>query len=224
MALIPDDTRVSDCEGRVGTIIDTARDLFNETAGGFITDAFILRSINRCQQDIAQEDYWRRETWIPSVSGTNEIDLLTVIPQYQNVHQLHFVGCREPMTPLGSFQEYQELKADANTPGLPQYYVVQNNTLYVWPPPDRDLEAGFCIYHSYLPDSLTCSAVNPNPLIPKAHDLLFVYFVLKQAFLRDRHAPGADMKFQEYAALYDREKQKLLAAGDPPGLALRSYR
>ena len=224
MALIPDDTRVSDCEGRVGTIIDTARDLFNETAGGFITDAFILRSINRCQQDIAQEDYWRRETWIPSVSGTNDISLLTVIPQYQHVHQLRFVGCRDPMTPLGSFQEYQELKADANTPGLPQYYVVQNNTLYVWPPPDRGLESGFCIYHSYLPDNLTCSAVNPNPPIPKAHDLVFVYFVLKQAFLRDRHAPGADLKFQEYSALYDREKQKLLAAGDPPGLALRSYR
>jgi len=56
MALIPDDTRVSDCEGRVGAIIDTARDLFNETAGGFLVDAFILRSINRCQQDIAQDD------------------------------------------------------------------------------------------------------------------------------------------------------------------------
>ena len=104
MALIPDDTQVSDCEGRVGTIIDTARDLFNETAGGFLTDAFILRSINRCQQDIAQEDYWRRETWIPSVSGTNEIDLLTVIPQYQDVHQLRFVGCREPMTPRAVFR------------------------------------------------------------------------------------------------------------------------
>lgn len=224
MALIPDDTRVSDCEGRVGTIIDTARDLFNEAAGGFLTDAFILRNINRCQQDIAQEDYWRRETWIPSVSGTYEIPLLSQIPQYQHVYQLHFASNSEPMTPLGSFQEYLELRADSSAPGMPQYYVLQNNTLFVWPPPDRDSESGFCVYHSYLPDVLTCSAANPNPPVPKAHDMVFVYFVLKQAFLRDRHAPGADVKFQEYSAIYYREKQKLLAAGDPPGLALRSYR
>jgi hypothetical protein len=224
MALIPDDTRVSDCQGRVGAIIDTARDLFNEAAAGFLTDAFILRNINRCQQDIAQEDYWRRETLIPSVRGSNEISLLTLIPQYQHVHQLHFAGSRDPMTPLGSFEEYLELKSDSNTPGTPQYYVLQNNTLFVCPPPDGDSESGFRLYHSYLPDDLTCSALNPDPPIPKAHDIVFVYFVLKQAFLRDRHAPGADTKFQEYTALYEREKQKLLAAGNPPGLALRSYR
>lgn len=224
MALIPDDTRISDCQGRVGAIIDTARDLFNESAGGILTDAFILRSINRCQQDIAQDNYWRREAWIPSVFATNEIALLAQIPQYQHLHQLHFADQTDPMTPLSSFQEFQELEAGSNTPGVPQYYVVQNNTLYVWPPRDRDLESGFCVYHSYLPDDLTCSDVNPNPPLSKAHDMVFVYFVLKQAFLRDRHAPGADVKFQEYSALYDREKQKLLAAGDPSGLALRSYR
>ncbi len=224
MALIPDDTRVSECEGRVGAIIDTTRDLFNEATGGFLTDAFILRNINRCQQDIAQEDYWRCETWIPSVAGTNEIALLMRIPEYQHVFQLHFEGNSDPLTPLGSFQEYLELRADSNAPGMPQHYVLQNNTLFVWPPPDKDSESGFCVYHSYLPDDLTCSAANPDPSIPRAHDMTFVYFVLKQAFLRDRHAPGADMKFQEYSGLYDREKQKLLAAGDPPGLALRSYR
>jgi hypothetical protein len=224
MALIPDDTRVSDCEGRVGGIIDTARDLFNEVAGAFLTDSFILRNINRCQQDIAQEDYWRRETLIPSVSGANEIDLLAQIPDYQHVYQLHFESNSDPLTPLGSFEEYLELKADSNALGVPQYYILQNNTLIVWPPPNKDSESGFRVYHSYLPEDLTCSAVNPDPPIPKAHDLVFVYFVLKQAFLRDRHAPGADVKFQEYSALYDREKQKLLAAGDPPGLALRSYR
>jgi hypothetical protein len=128
------------------------------------------------------------------------------------------------MTPLGCFREYEELKAESNTPGIPEYYVIQNNTMFVWPPPDRDLESGFCAYHSYLPNDLTCSEANPNPPIPKAHDMVFVYFVLKQAFLRDRHAPGADAKFQEYSGLYDREKWKLLAAGDPAGMALRSYR
>jgi hypothetical protein len=75
-----------------------------------------------------------------------------------------------------------------------------------------------------MPEELTCSSVNPNPSIPRAHDMIFVYFTLKQAFLRDRHAPGADVKFQEYLRLYEMEKQRLLGEGDPPLLALRSYR
>ncbi len=224
MATAQDDTQASTCEGRVGTIIDTARDLFNEAAGAFLTQAFILRCINLCQQDIAKDEYWRRESWVPSLSGINEMDLLNVIPQYQRLHQLRFCSGRDPMIPLGSFQEYEELKTASNAPGLPEYYVVQNSTVFVWPPPDQNLQSGFCVYHSYLPDDLTCSAVNPNPPVPKAHDMMFVYFVLKHAFLRDRHAPGADIKFQEYSALYEREKQKLLAAGDAPGISLRSYR
>jgi hypothetical protein len=128
------------------------------------------------------------------------------------------------MIPLGSFEEYEELKTTSNSPGTPEYYVVQNDSLYVWPPPAMDLSSGFCAYHSYLPDDLTCSEDNPNPPIPRAHDMLFVYFVLKQAFLRDRHAPGAEAKFQEYSQLYEQAKQNLLGEKDPPKLALRPYR
>jgi len=215
---------MSECSGRVGNIIDTVRDLFNETAAGFLSDDFILRAMNRCQQEIAQENYWRRETWVPSASGQNEVDLLTAIPDYQDIHQARFSGQGQPMTPLPSFREYQELNTRSNSPGIPEYYVVQNNRLYVWPPPQSDPASGYCLYHSYLPADLTCSSGNPNPPIPKAHDMVFVYFTLQQAFLRDRHAPGADVKFQEYSRLYEQEKQRLLAAGEPPVLAVRSYR
>jgi hypothetical protein len=214
----------SHCAGRVGKIVDAVRDLFNESAGAFLPDGFILRSINRCLQDLAQEDYWRTETWIPSVSGTYRTDLSMAIPQYQRLHQVYFNGRRCPMKPLGSFQEYEELKVGSTGNGSPEYYVAQNGSFFVWPPPSADLESGFCVYHSYSPDELTCSDLNPNPPIPKAHDALFAYYVLREAFLRDRHAPGADAKFQEYSMLYEKEKQKLLGEGSQPNLAVRSYR
>jgi len=219
-----DEAGVSNCAGRVGKIIDTVRDLFNESTGGFLADEFILRSINRCQQDLAQEDYWRRETWIPAVSGGNESNLLDLLSDYQDIHQVHFSGADHPMTALPGFQQYQELKTGSNATGVPECYVVQNDRMYVWPPPESDLQSGYCVYHSYLPGDLTCSASNPDPRIPKAHDMVFVYFTLKQAFLRDRHAPGAEIKSQEYTRLYEHAKQRLLGEGDPPGLALRSYR
>jgi hypothetical protein len=219
-----DSATSSNCAGRVGRIADAVRDLFNESTGGFLPDGFILRSMNRCLQDLAQEDYWCTETWIPSVAGSYRIDLPREIPDYQRLHQVYFNGQHCPMTPLGSFQEYEELKVRSIGSGCPEHYVVQNNTLFVWPAPSTNQESGFCLYHSYLPEELTCSDVNPNPSTPKAHDSLFVYYVLKEAFLRDRHAPGADVKFQEYSMLYEKEKHKILGEGSQPNLAVRSYR
>jgi hypothetical protein len=218
------ETALSQCAGRVGTIVDSVRDLFNEATGGFLSDDLILRSINRCQQELAQENYWRREAWVRAASGVSEVELLSALPDYQDIHQAHFSGCDHPMAALPGFREYQELKTGALAPGVPEYYLIQNNKMYVWPPPQSDLSSGYRIYHSYMPEELTCSSVNPNPSIPRAHDMIFVYFTLKQAFLRDRHAPGADVKFQEYLRLYEMEKQRLLGEGDPPLLALRSYR
>ncbi|MBM4327956.1 MAG: hypothetical protein FJ118_12425 [Deltaproteobacteria bacterium] len=215
---------ISECAGRVGKIIDTVRDLFNEAAGGFLSDEFILRAINRCRKDLAQEDYWRTESRVPAESGVSEVNLLAHIPEYQNIHQVSFSGQHEPMISLGSFREYEEIKSASQAKGAPQVYVVQNNILHVWPAPSETVQSGYRIYHSYEPPELTCSSLNPDPAVPRAHDSVFVYFALKQAFLRDRHAPGADVKFREYAQLYEAEKKKLLGEGDPPKLSLRSYR
>lgn len=219
-----DETSVSNCAGRVANIVDSVHDLFNEDGGGFLSDQFILRAINRCRKELAQEDYWRRESWIGCVAGANRTDLLMAIPDYQKIHQVYFRGSTTPMKALAGFGEYEELKTGSESVGTPEYYMIQNTGLYVWPAPSETLESGYCVYHSYLPSDITCSPINPDPPIPKAHDTVFVYFVLKEAFLRDRHAPGADIKFQEYSALYEREKQSLLGEGEPSNLSLRSYR
>jgi hypothetical protein len=219
-----DDTAVSDCAGRVGKIVDSVRDLFNETGGGFLSDQFVLRAINRCEEDLAKENYWRTESWIPAASGSSSLDLLDAIPAFQDIHQVRYSGQTYPMTPLDSFREYEALLAESQAGGIPEYYLVQNNRMYVWPAASQDAGSGFCIYHSYRPEDLTCSSENPDPAIPRSHDTVFVYYVLKQAFLRDRHAPGADVKFTEYARLYDLEKVSLLGEGEPPHLAVRPGR
>jgi len=83
------------------------------------------------------------------------------------------------------------------------------------------MASGFLVYHSYLPQALTCSSDNCNPPSPRAHDAAFVYFALKEAFLRDRHAPSANQKYQEFERLYLDQKQALLAEADPPSLSVR---
>lgn len=217
-------TRVSACCGRVGEIIDTVRDLFNEATGGFLTDEFILRSMNRCLQDIGQENYWQKSSSIPASAGVFEVDLASAIPGFQDIHDVRYSGRTTPMTALGSFREFLEAQASGGTEGAPEYYVAQNTRLHVWPPPPTDLASGFRIVHSYLPEPLSCTGDNPDPPIPRAHDMAFVYFVLRQAFLRDRHAPGADQKVREYSQLYQEEKQRLLGEGEPPRLSLTPVR
>ncbi len=214
----------SECPGRLGRIIDTVRDLFNEATGGFISDEFIIRSVNRCMQDLAQHGYWKRESWLAAHTEEHTIDLPAVVTDYQDIHQVGFSGQRSPMTALGGFKEYEELKTASSAAGVPRYWVAQNNILYVWPTPSEEVTSGYCVYHSYLPGEIACSPDRSNPPIPPSHDMVFVYFVLKQAFLRDRHAPGADIKYREYAELYDAEKHDLLGEGDPPKMSLRSYR
>jgi hypothetical protein len=219
-----DSTAESAYEGRLGRIIDTVRDLFNESGGEFLSDHFIIRAANRCLEELAQDDYWRRETWIPCFSGASRTDLLPMIPDFQALHHVRFNGSPMPMTPLGGYEEFDELKTGSGSSGIPQYYVLQNTILSVWPPPGTDLQSGFCVYHSFLPDPITGPGDSVHPPVPKAHDLLFVYYVLKQAFLRDRHAPGADAKFQEYSALYDRARHALLSQSEAPASCLQPRR
>jgi hypothetical protein len=209
---------------RVCTIRDTVRDLFNEAGNAFLSDDFILRSMNRCLEDLAQADYWRTESCIPCVAGVYRVDLPAEIPAFQALHQVRYLGGSGPMIPLSGFAEFDQMRNSASVTGRPEYYVVQNTSLLVWPPPDKDLESGFCVYHSFMPNELAYSGASSSPPIPRAHDQIFVYYVLKQAFLRDRHAPGADQKFQEYAALYDQQRRALLSQAEPPCLELRPHR
>lgn len=206
---------LSNCPGRTGLIMETVRDLFNEPEADFLTDDFMLRSMNRCMQDVAMEGYWRRSSWIPASAGRDVIDLLQAIPDFNDVYQISYGPQRWPMTGLSSLKGLERMRMVFDVPGTPEYYLIQNNSLMITPAPTVSLSKGFLVYHSYCPASLTCSDKNPNPDIPRSYDQLFVYFTLCQAFLKDRGAPGADAKFQEYNALYHNLKNRLMATAAP---------
>lgn len=217
-------TRISDCPGRLGVIIDSVRDLFNETSQGFLPDEFILRSVNRCLRELAQEGYWRRETVIAARGSVNEIDLLTAIPDVLEIHQVCFQRGDLIMQRAASFRDFMNMRCAGPNYGNPQFYTVQGNTLHVWPPPPRDVDPGFIVFHSYLPPELHCAEGASDPPLPRAYDGMLVHFALKEAFQRDRHAVEANAQVQQYAELYERDKQRLLAESAGTGLSLRPAR
>lgn len=216
--------RISDCPGRLGAIIDSVRDLFNEASQGFLTDEFILRSVNRCIGGLAQDGYWCRETIIPALAYVCEINLLAVIPDVHDIHQVCFQKAEQIMECVGGFREFMSLRATMPQVGRPQFYTVQGATLHVWPPPSSDAHPGFIVFHSYLPPTVHCTAEPYDPPVPRAYDAMLVHFVLKEAFLRDRHSPEANIKFQQYAGLYQDNKQRILGEAAPPTLSLRPAR
>jgi len=218
------ETRVSDCPGRLGYIIDSVRDLFNEASQGFITDEFILRSVNRCVRELAQEGYWCRETVIAAEAGVCNIDIRSVMPDLQDIYQVCFQRPEQIMECVGSFREFTSLRCTIPGAGRPQFYTVQGNTLYVWPPPSEDAEAGFIVFHSYLPPEIHCTAQAVEPPVPPAYDPMLARYALKEAFLRDRSSPEADAKFQQYSAMYEEDKQRLLGEIAPPTVSLRPSR
>jgi hypothetical protein len=214
----------SPCPGRTGAIMLAVRDLFNESAGGFISDDFILRAINRCRETLAVEGYWRRESWAAVRSGVSRVNLLDEIADFQDLVSVRFSGADRPMTRFSSFGAFMEAEARNASPGTPTHYFERNGVLHIWPRPAEDAASGLEIRHSYLPPELSCRPGECDPPVPRGHDAVFTYFALRQAFLRDRHAAGADAKVREYTQMYEAEKLKLLGEGAPTAATLRGYR
>jgi hypothetical protein len=211
------ETRVSQCSGRVGSIIDTVRDLFNDEDGGFLTDAFILRALNRCRADLAAEGFWRASAWVPAEQGLSSVQVRSSLPDLVRVTGVRYGPEQRVMKPLSGPDEAAELVRYAG-PGAPVAYLYFNGILEIHPAPDRDSAQGFLVSYSRIPPELTCSDLNCDPALPESADMLFVFWALKDAFLRDRHAPGAELKYRAYEALYAREKERIteLLAGVSP--------
>lgn len=209
------------CVGRVANIIRETRDLFNEDTGDFLSDEFILRSINACVKDLSLEDYWLAETCMPILAGQENIDIFNIAPDLRKVLRARFDGQPRTLTQLKSLNDFIELTSQSHNSGTPEYYFIQNNMMRLWPVPTTSVGPGLRVYYSRLPEALGCAENNCDPPVPRAHDTLFTLFALKQAFLRDRNAAGADVKFGEYSQLYEIEKKRLLDGREPMSASLR---
>jgi hypothetical protein len=211
--------------GRLAEITREARDLFNEEAGVFLSDEFVVRAVNSCVRDIARENYWSAETWIAAIEGQDTIDVSQAIPDAQEIHRIWFRDVATPMTRLETFDALIEISRQCPKTGVPEYYLARDNLIRIVPGPSLNLEHGFYVHYSRIPRPLGLSLGDrAEPPVPRSYDSLFTLFVLRQAFLRDRNAPGADLKFREYSQLYEIEKRRLLESAQPASVKLRTLR
>ena len=119
--------------GRLDDIIREARDLFNEEAGVFLSDEFVVRAINSCVRDIARENYWSAETWVAAVEGRDKIDVSQALPDAQEILRIWFGEASTPMTRLETFDELMEISLQCPNTGVPKYYLARDNLVRIVP-------------------------------------------------------------------------------------------
>lgn len=211
--------------GRIAQIAREARDLFNEETGDFLSDEFVARAISSCIRELARENCWPAETWLPVVAGEDALDVFQVIPDAQEIHRVWFMDDASPMIRIETLDEFIEMSRRLPKTGVPQYYLVRNNRMKILPAPCVNSDRGYYVdYASIPPTPSPETAGDDYPPSPRAFDSVFTLFVLKQAFLRDRNAPGADLKFREYSHLYETDKKRLLEISQPSSSRLRASR
>ncbi len=210
-----------DCPGRLGRIIQAVRDLSNEAGPGFISDEFVVRSVNRCLEDTAQFGYWRKDTVVSWPAAGASAATAQIVPDCVEILGVYTGAGRAKLVQASSYREFTGARLWSGGATAPHgLYLASNGKLYIHPEPAEGSE--FIVSHTYSPVELTPEEDSCNPPMPRAHDMMFVYFVLREAFLRDRHAPGADTKFQEFSGLFRMEQFKLLGGSLHAGLRLKS--
>jgi hypothetical protein len=204
------------CLGRVGEIIEDVRALFNDDGGGFIeNDSEILQWINRCQMEIAKTGLFRKTGYLNIVSGAQSYDLLSGLSDFVDLNGLRLSGTNRPISSVSNRADWNLLNTPPASGTVPYWYFAESNKLYLWPTPTSGITSGLAVEYSYLPTDLGCTS-GYTPDLPQAYDMVFTNYALAQAFKRDRHAPGADQKYEVYSQLYQQSLQDLVTQAGPP--------
>jgi len=218
------------CTGRVGSIITRVLYLFNDEDQRFLNDTLLVAWCNECQRQIAIRGFFEKDTNISIVGGQESYDLASLVADLEDVIAVIYNGSDasskgddELLTPITSWQAYRNILAASSTQTRPYGYYLQGATMYLAPVPTQSLSNGITIHHSYIPSDLGCTS-NTTPATPSAHDIVYVYFCLMNAYARDRHSPLAQQQVAYYQQMFQRELAVLLATRYQPGDRLRSNR
>ena len=203
------------CSGDVGWVIDSVRDQFEGADSGFLTNAFIIRQVNEATQRLAIAGAWSKDTWVNLYSGSGQYDLNVHISDFVEPLNCVFSGATAPLTPFGSNDEYWNYMISGDTPsGDPTQVLIQGSNMFLAPVPDADVVSGVRVYHTYLPDDISCSSVSLP--VPKAFRNVYTEFVLFRAYERDSQADEYKAKkAQQHLGAFDKLTGDLVSAGQP---------
>ena len=177
----------------VSDVTNRVKRLFGDEAGIQISDTDIIRWINDGQAQIVLDNEGLLEAtgFTSTVADQSQYDLPV------DMSTLHSVSYKNRRLSGLSFNEYNESIGDDTRTGPPQYYMVWNNKLKLYPVPDSTEEGSLTIYYQKQPDDV--STLSDSLTVPFTYHNSVVDYVLAQAHELDENYDAADRKKAQFA-------------------------
>lgn len=180
-------------------IANRVKRVFGDEAGIQITDADIIRWINDAQEEVANENQGLLETTgiADIVQGQQDYSVPTDMAMMRS---LQYDGFHLEKMTFNEFNEYID-GFKKNNPtlfgnGIPDTYMIWNNTITLFPIPDRSITSGLVIYYIKHPSQIT--TYNDSLTVPAQYHKAIVDYVLQQAYELDEDMAKANVKKGEF--------------------------
>jgi hypothetical protein len=165
---------------------------FGDESGAQVTSEDIIRWINDGQMEIARSNHLLEQKATADVilgqdSYAYPVDTLEIWAlRYDNykIRVLSMEQADEYITNFEDSKNYQQ--------GIPQVYWAWEDTLYLYPVPDRSITAGLTIYYSKVPQQVAGDADVPE--LPLKYHPRIVDYCLKQAYELDEDYNASSLK------------------------------
>lgn len=188
----------------VQDVVTRVKRTFGDDAGVQISDDDIIRWINDAQLQIATTNEGLLETTVSadSISGQAQYGM----PEnFSVLRSLSYKGFRLKGMSFAEFNEYLDGFEDPNTygQGLPEVFMVWDNTLTLFPTPKTGVTAAIKIYYIQQPD--TVGTLADALTLPLNYHLSVVDYCLQQAYELDEDLEKSAYKKGQF----DENVQKL---------------
>lgn len=185
----------------VQDVVTRVKRTFGDEAGVQITDQDIIRWINDAQQEIGinNEGLMEARATANVVQNQTEYD---VPADFSVLRSLKYNGYRMKSLSFAEFNEYVDGYSAAPGvspygPGIPEYFMVWENKITVFPKPNTDLVNGLTIYYIKTPQSVGTLA--DGLTVPLTYHNSIVDYCLQQAYELDEDYNKAQAKQGKFA-------------------------
>ena len=183
----------------VADIKSRVRRTFGDESAVQVTDADLFKWISDAQLEIIRQNEGLLQSSALASSVVGQMDYpLSVITDLFTVKTVLYNSIKLKGLTLQQFEEYldgwQNTQLYGN--GTPQVYMVYNNVLSLFPPPDTATANVIKIYYSKKPTSITSDS---DPLtLPEVYHPTIVKYCLIQAYEMDEDWNAFNAKSQQF--------------------------
>lgn len=191
----------------VSEVITRVQRIFGDESGVQINQNDIIRWINDCQEEMVIDNEGLLETAVTTdvIQGQTDYSFPSDLSVLRSLQYKGYAIKRMSFQEFDVYLNGYNAQPNPYGEGLPSIYMVWNNTIKLFPPPNESVTAGLKIYYCKHPVPVVTAA--DALTVPIQYHKAIVDYCLQQAYELDEDQAKVQMKKQEY-------EQKMLKLND----------